>query len=325
MLHNFRTAGRTAQEQKDVLTALNNDFIALMEKGGVSAIKAQPEFQMRAATLIREVIADRFAMTDMTPLFVDRRDARLGDKIEFTRKHNTLRVVRYAPQSQPLMYSPTKSKYTITTSSYELPFGLELIKVLTRQYEIADFVAHAAEAMVRHNVELTLNAINTACGVGAVDQRGRALRTVAAGADVTEAELKAAIRRMGPGTTIFGQRWALDPIFSFAGAQSEIKQDELANRGVVGLYRGCNLVAIQDDYNEYQAAFTKIGGTPKDLEKFIFLASPTEKGATLLERDLSPLNWEELDAEKALFRSSIRFDHGIFVDRPSLYHVIELV
>lgn len=323
MLHNFRTASRTAAEQKDVLTALNNDFIALMEKGGVSAIKAQPEFQMKAATLIREIIADRFAMTDPTPLFTERRDARLGDKIEFTRKHNTLRVVKYAPQSQPLMYSPVKSKYTITTSSYELPYGIELFKVLTRQYEIGDFVEHAAQAMVRHNVELTLTAINTACGVGAQDQRGRALRTVAAGSDVAKAELDAAIRRMGPGATIFGQRYALDPIFTFAGAQSLQSQEELHLRGTVGTYRGCNLVAILDDFNEYQASFTKIGA--KDWEKLLFISSAVDKGATLLERDLSPLNWEELDAEKALFRSSLRFDHGVFVDRPFLYHVIELV
>jgi hypothetical protein len=322
MLHNFRTASRTAAEQKEALTALNNDFIKLMEQGGVSAIKAQPEFQMKAATLIREVVADQFAMWDPTPIFTERRDARLGDKIEFAKKHNTLRVVRYAPQSQPLMYSPVKSKYTITTSSYELPYGIELIKILTRQFEIADFAQHAAQAMVRHSVDLVLTAINTACASGQNDIRGRALRTMAAGSDVTQAELNAAIRRMGPGTTIFGQRYALDPIFTFAGAQSLQTQEELHQRGVVGTYRGCNLVAVVDDYNEYITSFTKIGG--KDIEKLLFLAG-AEKGATLLERDLSPLNWEELDAEKALFRSSLRFDHGVFVDRPYLYHVIELV
>jgi hypothetical protein len=319
-MHNFRVASSTAEQTSEKLEALNNDFIKLMEKGGVSAVKAEPRFLMNAAALIRESVTDTFAMTDPTPIFCERRDARLGDKVEIEKRFNTLRVVRYAPQSQPLIYTPTKGKDTVSTAMFELPFGIELFKVMTRQYKIEDFVADTAEALTRHNVELVLTAVNTACQVGATDAKGRALRSVIGAADVTKVELDKVLRRLGPGATIFGNRYALDPIFDF-GATTEVAKEEFRNRGQIGAYRGARMVGITDDYNEYYESWTTIGG--KDWEKLLFVATP-KKGATLLERDLSALAWEDLDAEKALFRSSIRFDHGIHVQAPYNYHVIEL-
>jgi hypothetical protein len=320
-MHNFRVASRKPEEMKEALGALNSDIIRRMTEGGVEKV-AEPTFKAKMAALVREAIADTFALEDMTPIFCSRKSANLGDKVEITRKHNTLRVVKYAPGAQPLMFSPVKSKYTVSTSMFELPFGIELFKILTRQYELADLTAMAGQAMIRHNIELVLTAINTACGVGATDVRGRALRTTAAGADVAKAELDAALRRLGPGVSIFGSRYALDPIFSFGGGLSENLKDELNTRGLIGVYRGAKLVSVEDDYNEYAASWTKIGGV--DREKLIFIASP-DKGAVKIERDLSQLNWSEVSEEKAIFRSSERLDHGIFVDKPFRYHVIQTV
>jgi hypothetical protein len=322
MLHNFRTASRTAEDRAAALTALNTDIINLMNEGGVDRIAGDMEFRGKMAALIRESIADEFALTDPTPIFCNQRSASLGDKVEITKKHHNLRVVRYAPQSQPLIFSPVKSKYTVTTSMYELPWGIELFKIMTRQYEVSDLTTMAAQAMVRFNLQLVLTAINTACGVGAVDQRGRALRTVAGAADVTKTELDLALRRMGPGATIFGSRYALSPIFDFAGAQSENLKDELNARGVIGVYKGCKLVAVEDDYNEYAGSWTTIGSDP--WEKLLFIAS-TEKGAVKIDRDLSALNFTKVDEEKAIVRSSERLDTGIFVDKPHRYHVIRTV
>jgi hypothetical protein len=126
---------------------------------------------------------------------------------------------------------------------------------------------------------------------------------------------------MGPGVTIFGSRYALDPIFTFTGALSINLADELNARGAVGTYRGAKLVAIEDDYNEYAASWTSINGV--DWQKLLFIASP-EKGAVKIERDLAALNWQNLDVEKAIVRSSERMDHGVFVDKPWRYHVIQL-
>lgn len=320
MVHNFRVASaRSAEDRKLALAALNDDIIRRMNEGGVNKV-SEPEFLTKMAKLVRTEIQDVFALKDPTPIFCDSRSARLGDKIEFSRKHSTFRVVKYAPQSQPLIFTPVKSKYSVSTSMFELAYGIELFKILTRQYTVADLTEMAGQAMIRHNLEVVLTAINAAATGN--DQHGRPLRTTAGAADVSEAELKLALRRMGPNVTIFGSRYALDPIFGFAGALSENLKDELNQRGLVGRYRGANLVALEDDYNVYAQAFTSIGGVP--LEKLIFIASP-DKGAVRIERDLAPLNWQKIDEEKAIFRSSERMDHGVFVERPWLFHVIQTV
>lgn len=318
-MHNFRRASRKPDEMKQALAALNDDIIRRMNEGGISKI-AEPEFKLKLATLVREAITDEFALQDMTPIFVTSREARLGDKIEFTRKHHGFRVVKYAPGGQPLIFTPTKSKYTVTTGAYDLPFGIELMKILLRQYEIADLTEMAGQALIRHNMELVLTAIDSACSVSATDQRGRALRTEAAGVDVAQDEIDEALRRMGPGVTIFGSRYALDPIFGY-GATSDNLKDELNQRGLLGTYRGARLVSVSDDYNEYAQKWTTINGV--DWERLLIIAAP-EKGGVKVERDLSALDWSDVSEEKALFRSSSRMDHGVFIDKPWRYHVIEL-
>lgn len=326
MKFNFRTASATREENKAKLDALQDDFIRLMNEGGYSAIEAEPKFKMRAAQLIRQTVIDEFSMSDPTPIFTERREARLGDKVEFEQLLNGFRVVQYAPLSHPQIFSPTKGKYTIKTAQYELPFGIDLMKVLLRQHSVAEMTSMAAQALTRHYVKLTLTAIDTACQAGAQDIRGRALRTAAAGADVTQPELDAALRRMGQynsGITIFGSRYALDPIFAMLKTDGgdDIKS-ELQRRGLLGFYRGAKIVALEDDYNMYTGAFTTVNG--QDWEKLIFIAG-AQPGATLLERDLSPLNWEKLDVETGWFRTGVRFDHGITVSKPWRYHVIDLV
>jgi hypothetical protein len=83
------------------------------------------------------------------------------------------------------------------------------------------------------------------------------------------------------------------------------------------------MVAVEDQYDVYRQSFTSIAGI--DWEKLIWIsAAGSEKAGVLVERDLSALNWEDLDAEKAIFRSSNRFDHGVFIDKPHLAHVIHL-
>lgn len=321
---NFRIASCNREDNAKKIAALQEDFIKILEKDGVSGVKADPKFQMNAAKLLREVVIDEFSMTDPTPIFTERRTGTLGDKIEFERLINTLRVVKYSPGSHPLAFTPKKAKYTVTTSMFELVWGVPLHQVMTRQRKIEDVVKFAAEALTRHYVKLVLEAVDTAC-TGNTDIRGRALSTSAAGATVAEAELDAAIRRLqtyGGNITIFGSKWALWPIMALVGATADGLIEEWQRRGQIGFYKGCRLVAIEDDYNEYQGQFTTVNGV--DWDKVLFLTAG-ETGAVLLERDLSALNWEDLDTEKAQFRTGVRFDHGIFVHKPWRYHVIHLV
>ena len=321
---NFRKASCDADVRKQKLADMNEDLLNILDQpGGVGRFAADGEFQVKLGTLLRETIQDGFAMTDPTPIFVERRSARLGDTIEFTKLVNTFRVVKYAPMSHPLIFTPKKTKYTISTTMYEHAVGIDLQKILTRQHTVEEFADMSAEALTRHNAVLSMTAIDTACATGTTDVNGRNLRTTNAG-DVAQASIDAQLRRLGvyqSGLTIFASRYALDPIFDLGAAAAESVAEELQARGVIGTYRGANLVAVQDDYNEFVGSWTTVNGT--DWENLLFVAG-AQKGAVLLERDLSPLDWQETDPEKAYFRSGIRFDHGILVYAPWKYGVIEL-
>lgn len=324
MLYNFAKASMTKDEAAQKMADVQADVMRLLNEGGVSAVDAETKWRAGAAALIREVIIDTFKMTDPTPIFTDRRDGTMGDHYEFERLINTLRVVEYSPQSEPQIFTPRKGKHAITTSAFELAYGIPLQKILNRQHTIGEFANMAAEAIRRHYVSLVLNAIDLSTKGGAVDLKGRALRTAAAGADVSKDELDAALRRMvafNEGVTIFGTRWALDPIFDIAAQAAYTIAEDLNQRGVIGVYRGAKLVELTDDENLFYQKWTQVNGV--DMDKLLFIASGV-KGATLMERNLSALNWQDMNVEKAQWRSGVRFDHGILVHSPYRYHVIEM-
>lgn len=324
--HNFRLASDSADTRAAKLEAINKDLLGVLTAEGIGGFQARPDLQYKVARLFRETIIDGFAMTDPTPIFTERRAGELGNTYEFTKLINTLRVVKYAPMSEPLIFTPRKAKYTIATSMYELPVGIDLQKILTRQHTVAEFSNMQAEAITRHYVNLTLTAIDTACANGVTDIRGRDLRAITTSTDVQSTDLDDQLRRMysyNENVVIFGHRWALDPILDMAASttSADAVKEELRTRGWVGQYRGATLVAVNDEYNEFTANFTSINGV--DWEKLIFLGSGVP-GAILMERDLSALNWQELDPERAFFRTGIRWDHGILVHSNWRYGVLEM-
>jgi hypothetical protein len=230
----------------------------------------------------------------------------------------------YSPKSDPQIFTPRKGKWAISTSMYEQAMGIDLFKVMRRQHTLGEFVQMAGEAWSRFYANLAMTSVNVACATGVLDLKGRAVRTAAAGTSVVKTEIDAALRRMysgnGGGLTVFGSRFALDPIFDM-GATSENLKNELNARGQIGVYRGARLVEIKDDYNEFYAQFSKISGI--DLEKLIFIASGTP-GGILLEKDMSGLSWEILDPRAALWSTGTRADLGALVHTPSRFHVIQL-
>jgi hypothetical protein len=327
MIYNFAKASANREQITQKLADVQRDAMKLLTGpgGGMTKFNAATSWRGEAANLIREVVVDTFKLTDPTPIFTERRDGKFGDTYEFTKLINTLRVVEYSPQSLPTAFTPRKGVWTIKSASYELPFTIPLQKIMNGQHDLGEFAVMAAEALRRHYVTLVLTAIDTAAASGAVDLKGRPLRTMAAGADVVKAEIDAALRRMNAfnqGVTIFGTRWALDPIYTMIGALSVNLADQLNARGVIGTYRGANIVELSDDFNEYYTAFTSVNGI--DLDKLIFIASGLS-GAILLERDMSGLDYEVFDPRAAQWSSGIRFDHGVLVHTPFRYHIIQLV
>jgi hypothetical protein len=323
-MYNFATASMSPEDLAAKLADIQKDAMALLNEGGITKFNAAVEWRGEAAAMIRESVIDTFKMTDSTPIFTERREGKQGDSYEFEQLINTLRVVEYSPQSDPQAFTPRKGLHTIKTNTFELAYGIPLQKVMNGQHTLGEFAGMAAEALTRHYNTMTLTAVDSACGVGATDMRGRPLRTVAAGADVTKPEIDAALRRMyayNSGVTIFGSRYALDAIYTHGASQSEALANELNGRGVIGRYRGATMVEMVDDHNLFYQSFSKVNGV--DLEKLLFISAGTT-GAILLEKDLSALDWEEMNPRTAQWRQGVRFESGILVHSPHRYHVIQL-
>lgn len=322
-MYNFATASVSPTDLKSRLEAIQIDALKLLDEGGMTKFNSAIDWRGDAAALIRQSVQDQFALTDPTPIFMERRTGTHGDTYEFEQLINTLRVVEYSPKSDPQIFTPRKGKWTISTSSYELAFGIDMIKVMRRQHTFGEFVGMAAEAWARFYSNLTMTAINAGCATGVTDIKGRPVRTAAAGTAVTQPELDAALKRMyagnGGGLTIFGSRFALDPIFGYGATTDELK-NELNARGQIGVYRGAKLVEVKDEFNPFYGSFTNVGGVP--LERLIWISSGTQ-GAILLEKDMSGLSWETFDPRAAQWASGNRAEVGTLVHTPSRYHVIQ--
>jgi hypothetical protein len=323
---NFRKASLTRVENDEILADLNADLRDVMERGnGVNALNARQDLIRYAGQLLRQAVDNEVSYTDPIPLMFQTRTAGLGDVIEFDSLINTLRVVEYSPHSHPLTYTPVKNKYTISTKMYEMAFGIPMLEIMSGRKNVGDYAKFAAQALQRHRLELGLTAIYTAVSSGATDPAGRALYDTVTDDEVDEDTLKAGIRRLGSvsgGTVrVFGTKWALDPIMDFIGENSENLAEELNARGVLGTYRGATLVAINHSHDQYTNSFVQVAGIPLDNLLFLVADMP---GGIYMERDISALDYEQLDPRTGTFQTGTRLDHGVLITEGWKYHVIEM-
>jgi len=312
MIPGMRVASRTTDEIKAAKQALTDSF---KEYKSVGEIAANPEFVYTVAELVRQIAVDEFALTDPTPLFVNRASADLGDTIEIEEVVNTMKAVRRHPASHPQAFTPTKKKFPISTKQYDLPFAIDLEKVLRGQLDAGVFATHAAQALSRLMVETVLDAISAAC-VG-TDHYGRALNfNIATTVDATSVDN--ALRSLGDVNSdvfIAGRYYTLFPILGFNG-YSDMALEEIRQTGLVGRYKGARVVILRDDFNFYYNSATI------DANK-IWLGGAA-RGAWLHERNVSALNYQSLDPEKAWIKSGFRTDFGVTVLQPWKFRTITI-
>lgn len=312
MFEGMRVAKRTKDELAEAKAALNAAFDKFKSVGEIAA---NPEFCFTVAELIRQLVVDEFNLTDPTPLFVNRASAELGQTIELEEYVNAMRMTRRHPGSQALAFSPIKRKYPIVTREYDLPFSIDLEKVIRRQLTPAIFAEHAAQALSRVWVNTVLTTIDAAAT--GVDHYGRALRFTKVG-DVDQTTLDSALRALGDVNSdifIAGRYFALQPITGFAGF-SNLALEEIRQTGLVGYYKGAKVVMLRDDFNWW----TKEISIPSNR---IYIGG-SNKGAWLHERNVAALNYQVLDQEKADLKTGFRVDFGVTVVQPWKYRVVEL-
>lgn len=312
MIEGMRQAKLTIDELQVNKDRLNE---AVSQYTSVGELAADTKFLFQMAQLVRQIAVDTFELTDPTPLFVNRVSAELGDTIELEETVNTMKAVRRHPGSHPLAFTPTKRKFPISTVQYDLPFAMDLEKIIRGQLEASVFAEHAAEAMSRVFVETTLSAIDAAATGN--DYYGRAQSSsVATAIDLTT--LDAAIRTLGDVNSdlfIAGRFYTLFPILGFSGYADQALE-EIRLNGMIGTYKGAKIVVLRDDFNFYY--------NTASIEADKIYLGGSRKGAWLHERDVSALEYQSLDPEKAWLKSGFRLDFSVTVLQPYRYHVITI-
>ena len=312
MIPGMRIAKRTKEEIAAAKAALNESFLRFKSVGQIAA---DTEFCYTVSELVRQIAVDEFSLTDPTPLFVNRASASLGQTLEIEEDINTIKAVRRHAGGHALAFTPTKRNFPVTTRQYDLPFAMDLEKIIRRQLDPSVFAEHAAQALSRIVVSTVLGAIDAAAT--GVDHYNRALSATKVG-DIAATTLDAVLRSLGDvnqDTFIAGRYFALFPIMGFTGYSNEMLSD-LHSTGMVGKYKGATVVVLKDDFNFYYNSAT----VPANK---IYIGGGN-KGAWLHERDVSALNYQSLDPEKAWLKNGFRVDFGVNVLQPWKYRVITL-
>jgi hypothetical protein len=314
MIFNFRKASLGQDELQTRIAAIDTDLRR-------EEFPRNPELQGKVATLMHEVVTEMVAATDVLPMLSERREGALGNTYELRKVVNTARVVQAVPGQEPLVFTPRKARLPLKSARYEMAWGIELEKLANGTYTVEEVLNQGAEGILRHMNGLAVAAVAAAAQAQGTDAQGRPLVDLVGSADLDKQSLDAAIRRLGPGCRIFGSSWALDPIMEFA-ADTDASKDELRQRGVIGRYRGCDLVQINDKFNPFAGEYTQVEG--RDLGKYVIVAGP-EAGAIFLDVELGGLaGYEEYNARRAFFEVGTRFEHGVTVHTPSSFHVFIL-
>lgn len=312
MIPGMRVAKRTKEELTEAKAALNESFRRFKSVGQIAA---DTEFCYTVSELVRQVAVDEFALTDPTPLFVNRATASLGQTLEVEEVVNTMKAIRRHPGGHPLAFTPTKRKTGISTKQYDLPFAMDLEKIIRRQLDPSVFAEHAAQALSRVVVTTVLGAID-ASATG-TDHYGRNLAATKSG-DIDATTLDGVLRSLGDVNSdvfIAGRYFALFPILGFTGYSNEII-NEIHAQGMIGRYKGAKVIVLKDDFNFYYNSAT-VGANK------IYVGGG-DKGAWLHERDVSALNYQSLDPERAWLKNGFRVDFGVTVLQPWKYRVITL-
>jgi hypothetical protein len=86
--------------------------------------------------------------------------------------------------------------------------------------------------------------------------------------------------------------------------------------GFIGRYKGARLIVLQDDFNFYYNSAT--------IDDDKIWVGGANRGAWLHERDVSALNYQSLDPERAWIKSGFRTDFGVTVLQPWKFRTITI-
>jgi len=320
-MNQFKTASRTGEEMKLAQAKVAEAFNQVkgtdgkLNKLGVRQLK---EMEWELGELIVQLMDDTVATTDPTGFLVDLQSGDIANDYIWQEVSSALRIVDRAYGSKPNSQRLSFSEYQIHTSGKEVVVEVPLEQIASGRYNPALIAEVMAEAVTRWKIGFVLSGIDAA--VTAVPDRSGASGYVLRYTGMTEGNLKMAVNGLldeAETPAIFGRHVALAAIQGFAGwatSGSDAALREFETRGMVGQYLGAPIVSLRDRFSKR----TNSHVIPNDRA---YLASGT-KGAILMEKDVSFLNFSEVLPAESVYRVGIRLEVGMLVYDPYQYRVI---
>lgn len=315
----FKTASRSLDELKTAKAELDDIFSIVRTKDGKpnnKAVQKLDQNRYEIAELVLQIINDTYLLTDPIPFLVDVVDGDIRNNYVFQEQDSTLRVVPRAYGTKPLSQRITFKEYGMTTTMREVAVEVALEEIASGRATASTYTDNIAAALQREKISMVLNAIDTAST--AIADRSGVSGYTNRYVGFTQANLDKAVDGLNDeaeNPTIFGRHIALYPtIRSFSGWSQDTLR-ELEQRGVVGQYRGASIAVLRDQYSKIDASHL----IPANR---IYLAAST-KGAKMMTKDVSFLNWSMVDPRSSTFGVGTRVEWGVLVWDPYQYRVIE--
>ncbi len=326
----FRQGMWTPEQFKSAKEELDNSFAPLVEahKGKVSKPAAMRELEdnkFEIAELIVTVINEQITVANPLPLIVDEISTDWRNDYVWTEIQKSLRIDERSPGSKPLSQLPFSwSEYGMETTQREVAVEVPL-ETIAKGTITASMVSEViATGVIRERVTRVTNALSAA--ITAIPDR-----TGVTGYDLrytgfTQANVDKAIDGLmdeSDTATMFGRYITLQPAlraFTVASGISDrsLGSDEsLFERGVIGVYHGCQILALRDQ-------FSKVWGNVHLLRDDLVWMVGAQKGAFYMTQDLSFLDWAEISTKNASFGTGFRFIDGMLVHDPYRYRIFDV-
>lgn len=316
----FKTASRSAEEMKTANQKLDEIFaIVKGPKGTVNkkAVRELEENRFDIAELLIQLINDQMILTDPTPFLADVVDGDISNQYAWQQPNSALRVVSRSYGTKPVSQRLTFKEWSISTVSKEIAVEVPLEEVAVGRITPSQISEAMAIAMNRDKVKTLLDAIDAGVPSGAdhTGKLGYTLRYTGFTQDNLDYALDGVMDE-NESPIILGRHIAVAPgIRAFTGWSNDTLR-ELEVRGQIGTYHNAPIVTLRDSVGSRYGDHV----IPADR---VYVANGT-KGAKLMNKDVSFLNWTTVDPRTSTFGVGTRLEYGVLVFDPYQYRIIEI-
>lgn len=321
----FRKSSWSTDKIESCRKELNDIFFAAVGMGEARmnphAVDIINENRVDIAETIVRLIEEEVQNIDPLPFIVNEVEGDIRNSYIWQELDSSLRVVTRAYGSKPLSQRLTFKEYGMSTSMKEVAVEIPLEEVFSGRQTPALAAQEMAVAITRYRVANTLDLVDAAVPAATADRTGVSGYTLryVEGGPLSKTNLDKAIDGLqdeGENVAIIGRHIAFAPAMRGFAGFSDLVDDDMTRRGVIGAYHGANIVTLRDPWVKRTADHL----IRKDR---VYIASGT-KGALYMTKPVQFLNWAYTEPRTAVFSTGIRLEDGVLVYDAYRYRIMEV-